>query len=592
MRAESPLAGGSDTVSRRSAPALVIAVLILVTSAAYVQVRDHEFVDFDDNLYVTDNPHVREGLSGPGTLWALSAIVAGNWHPLTLLSHMLDCSLFGLDAGGHHLASVLLHVVDAVVLFLLLRRMTGNLWPGAFVAALFALHPLHVESVAWISERKDVLSTLMWLVTTWAYVSFVRRPTAGRYAAVGLSLAVGLMAKPMLVTLPLTLLLLDYWPLGRFPASAVDAPRAIVHLLAEKAPLLGLAVVSGVTTLAVQRASAAVAPLAGLPIGSRIANALVSYATYLGQTLWPSGLAFFYPYRESLPAWQVAVSAVLLLGVTSAVLRWAKRAPYLAVGWLWYVGTLLPVIGFVQVGQQAHADRYTYVPLIGMFVMIAWGGSALLARRPRWRPAAAVAAAVLLGASAIATWRQASFWKDSGALGERAIAVTVDNDRAHEIAGLYHSRHGRLEAAERHFAEAVRIRPDSHNASYNLARTLYRQGRITDAAWAYAETARRWPDDAEASNGLANCLFRMGKLEEAAAGYEHALRLDPGLAAAHNNLGAVRVAQGRLDDAIEHYREALRLDPGHVQARYQLERILAKGDGTPVSPGDPHEEVP
>jgi hypothetical protein len=369
---------------------VICMALAAAVAAAYAPLWDAGFAGLDDHLYVSGNPHVQQGLTREGVAWALGSTKASNWHPLTWLSLMLDCQLFGAGAGSHHLVNVGFHVANSVLLFLVLRRMTGRRWPSALVVALFALHPLHVESVAWVAERKDVLSTLFWILTMGAYVRYARRPGVLRYLPVFAFLLLGLMAKPMLVTLPFVLLLLDYWPLGRLaraeagatglaPSGEVAGGRRakVWRLVLEKVPLLVLAAASCVVTFAVQRHGEAVMPLERLALPARMANAAVSCVAYLGKMVWPQGLTVLYPYPADRPAWEVAAAAAFLLAVTAAAAALVRRRPYLAVGWFWYLGTLVPVIGLVQVGEQPMADRYTYVPLIGTFIMVAWAAGDL-----------------------------------------------------------------------------------------------------------------------------------------------------------------------------------------------------------------------
>ncbi len=353
----------------------------MVTTAAYLQITRNEFILFDDDQYVTENIHVLHGLTFESVRWALTTGHAANWHPVTWLSHMADIEVFGLNPAGHHLTSLLLHIFNSVLVCLVLERLTGVFWPGACVAALFALHPLHVESVAWVAERKDLLSAFFWFLTMGAYGFYVECPTRGRYAAVVAFFVFGLLSKPMVVTLPVVLLLLDYWPLGRLCGEAGRRPSKALALLLEKWPLLLLAVLSGVVTFCAQQSAGAVSSLEKTPLSARIANASVSYIEYIRKTFWPSHLAVLYPYpRMGIPAWQVLAAASAILGVTLYVIAKAERRPYLAVGWLWYLVTLVPVIGLVQVGSQARADRYTYIPLIGVFIMMAWGAADALER--------------------------------------------------------------------------------------------------------------------------------------------------------------------------------------------------------------------
>lgn len=527
----------------------------------YARVWQHGFVNLDDAQYVSDNPAVSGGLSARGLSWAFTTPHAGNWHPLTWLSHMLDVELYGMNAGPHHLTSLLLHVASALLLFGLLHRMTGALFRSAFVAALFALHPLHVESVAWVAERKDVLSTLFFLLTIRAYLAYVRRPRPSRYALVLVLFALGLMAKPMLVTLPFVLLLLDYWPLGRAPSR---------RLVVEKLPLLALALASSVVTFLVQQQAGAVKGLDALPFDHRLANAVMAYAAYIGKMLWPVQLAAIYPYPASRSAWLVAAAAAGLIAVTVLTLRAARRHPYLPVGWLWYLGTLMPVIGLVQVGSQPMADRYTYVPLIGLFLIVAWGMPDLLARWPHRDLALGVAAGSVILGCALAARAQVRHWRNSVALWQHALEVTTENPRAHNNLGHALAREGRGREAIGYYTEAVRIKPDYAEAHNNIGYALADQGRVREAIAHYSEALRVLPDYAEAHNNLGVALAGEGNADGAIQHLSDAVRIEPGRAEAHNNLGAVLAGQGRLEDAIRHLAEAVELRPGYADARRNL----------------------
>jgi tetratricopeptide (TPR) repeat protein len=514
----------------------------------YLPVRHHEFVNFDDPQYVVDNRPVQAGLTWPGLSWAFTARHAGNWHPLTWLSHMLDVQLYGLDPGAHHVTSVLLHVASTVLLFGLLHGMTGAMLRSGFVAALFAVHPLHVESVAWVAERKDVLSGLFFVLTLRAYAAYVRRPQPRRYGLVLALFALGLMAKPMLVTLPLVLLVVDFWPLQR-PFTR--------RLILEKLPLLALAAVSSVITLVVQRQSGAVKGLEALPLDRRLANAAVAYVAYVGKMLWPTGLAAIYPYPASLPAWRVAGAVSILAAVSIAALRTARSRPYLLAGWLWYLVTLVPVIGLVQVGSQPMADRYTYIPLIGLFIAGAW---ALPDR------ALAPAAVLAVAGCAVAARAQVGHWRNSAALWEHAVAVTHDNHRAETNLGHALAKQGRTGEAIPHYLEALRIAPDFAEAHNDLGHALAEQGRTSEAIAHYSEAVRLLPGYVEARNNLAVALSGEGRNDEAIRQFSEALRLDPALAVSHNNLGAALAKQGNFPEALREFSEAVRIDPDYADA--------------------------
>jgi tetratricopeptide (TPR) repeat protein len=515
----------------RAGPFAALCVgLVVLTMVAFSAVVSLGFVNYDDNLYVTDNAHVLGGLNSQSLAWALTSTHASNWHPVTWVSHMIDVQLFGVDAAGHHLTSLLIHTANVLLLFWLLVRMTGALWRPAFVAALFAIHPLHVESVAWIAERKDVLSTLFWLLTTAAWLHWLASRTLARYVLVLALFALGLMAKPMLVTLPFTLLLLDYWPLER---------ATVLPLWTEKLPLFALSAASSVVTVIAQHAGGAVKNLLTVSFVARVANAAVAYVWYLGKSVWPASLAVFYPHPGYWSGSLVVGSVLVLCGVTALALLLARRAPYLLFGWLWYLGTLVPVIGLVQVGSQATADRYTYVPLIGVFVALAWGLSALVAARPAARNAMAAFAVIALLALLLVTRAQVRVFSDSVSLFENALAVTHDNIVAENNLGNALRDRGEVDAAIAHYEEALLVRPDFFDARENL--------------------------------GLV--LERLGRHDEAIAHLQQGVKIKPGLASAHHNLGIALANVHRVPEAIAEFEQAVRLDPGFEPARNNL-RIL------------------
>lgn len=541
------------------------AALVAAGAFVYEPVRHHEFVNFDDAQYVRRNPAVTGGLNGRSMSWALTTGHAGNWHPLTWLSHMLDVELFGLDPGPHHLTSAVLHVVNTLLLFGLLLRMTGALFRSAFVAALFELHPLHVESVAWIAERKDVLSGLFLFLTLWAYLAYVRRPRRSRYALVLVLFALGLMAKPMLVTLPFVLLLLDVWPLGR-TAEPFARPRLIV----EKLPLVGLAIASSVVTVLVQQRAGAIKGLGVLPFDRRLATAVLAYVTYAAKAVWPSRLAAIYPYPAPPPSWQVLGAIAVLAGVSALALRARPRHPYLPVGWFWYLATLVPVLGLMQVGSQPWADRYTYIPAIGLFIVVAWGTVDLLARWRRRNLLLAAAAAVVLAGCAITARKQVGYWRNSVALWEHALEVTTGNHRAESNLAHALARQRRLDEAVAHYGAALRIKPDFAEAHNNLGLVLADQGKVGEAMRHYSEAVRVLPDYLEAHNNLGVALMGQGRDTEAVRHFSEAVRIDPTVAVSHNNLGVAYAHEGRLEAAAREFAEALRLEPGYAEAQTNL----------------------
>ena len=569
---------------------LVIFALIVSTCLVYWQLRDHEFTNYDDNDYVTSNPHVQEGLTREGIVWAFMTDFAANWHPVTWLSHMADVELYGLKPAGHHLTNLFIHIANTALLFLVFRRMTAALWQSAAVAALFALHPLHVESVAWVAERKDVLSAFFGMLTIWAYVSYTRNPTMKTYLPVYLFFAVGLMAKPMLVTLPFVLLLLDYWPLNRMrPEQKVISSRRkgetaathgsrngnLLHLIREKVPLLLLALISSIVTFIAQQHGGTMQTWQAMPFVARLGNALSAYVGYIEKTLFPSHLSVFYPYAGSvLQVQQLILYGTLVVAISLLVIRGRNRFPYLIVGWCWFLGMLLPVIGLVQVGEQAMADRYMYMPLIGLSVMIAWGLPALAQRvrhGTRWLSVSAlVIAPLLIGA----TWSQVGVWRDSFTLYDHAIRVTSNNWLAHNNLGTTLVNLGRKEEGLAHYREALRIKPDYALAHCNIGVMLAERGDTAKAIAHYNEAIRIKSDYTDAHINLGLLLVGQGKIPEAVAQYSEALKASPDNALAHYNLGLAFQNEGQVDRAVEQYREALRLKPDYAEAHNNLGTLL------------------
>ncbi|MBW2645343.1 MAG: tetratricopeptide repeat protein [Deltaproteobacteria bacterium] len=522
---------------------IVCLLLVLATISVFWQVRNHDFVNYDDHKYVTDNRHVQAGLTWEGTTWAFTTFHASNWHPLTWLSHMLDCQIYGLNAGGHHLTNLLFHLTNTLLLFLILNRMTGALWRSAFVAAIFALHPLHVESVAWVAERKDVLSTFFWMLTMWAYIRYAERPGGKTYLLVVLFFALGLMAKPMLVTLPFVLLLMDYWPLGRLRLGQSNKDRWLniketpaIRLIWEKVPLFALTAVSSVVTFYAQQAGGSVAALDKLPLNARIANGLVSYVSYTGKMIWPSQLAVFYPHEDMVALWQAAGAGLLLACISILVICVARRFQSLAVGWLWYLGTLVPVIGIIQVGEQAMADRYTYVPLIGLFIMIAWGVGDLAARWHYRRIILSTFTGILLLVLMTGTWLQIRHWQNSITLFEHALDVTTNNFVAHYNLGEALEDNGRLEEAIGHFHKALQIKPNNAKAYYSIGTVYGKLGNYKKALSVLKQAIFLKPDYAEAYTNLGAVYGGMNLYSKAVWALKEAVRLNPDDKVAQQNL--------------------------------------------------------
>ena len=577
---------------------LICLTLAAITFAAYWPVVGHGFVNYDDDDYVTDNLHVKRGLTASSVTWAFTTFHEANWHPLTWISHMLDVSLFGQNAGGHHATNLLLHIASTILLFLAMRRMTGFVWRSAFVAALFAVHPLHVESVAWVAERKDVLSTFFLMLTLLAYARYAERPGIGRYLLVAGAFALGLMSKPMLVTLPVILLLLDWWPLGRLWSAEAESPDGASafapvigcrpkrklrelrfrtpNVLIEKLPLFAMAASSGVITFVAQDKGLTVGSLEHYPTGVRVANALVAYVTYLVRMVWPVKLAVFYPHPgTSLPVWQVIGSAVLLIGITALVLRVRRRHAYLTVGWLWYLVMLLPVIGLVQVGMQAMADRYTYVPLVGVFVATAW----LIGQVGRVRLVGPLAALIVIGCT-VGTRHQAGYWKDSETLFRHALAVTKDNAVAENNLGLALMEEGEHAEGIRHIRCAVEINPGWADARYSLGAALLQAGQAYDAVPEFEAALAVCGDHAQAHQNMGAALIQLGDVPRAVEHLKRAIEVRPDYAQAHNNLGTASSYQGKWDDAVRHWTKATRLDPYLADAHYNLAIGLAQRGNT------------
>ena len=586
-------------VFRRSQNLLIQLCLALVTASVYWPVRHFEFTYFDDPLYVAENQHVQGGLTLRGLGWACATFQSANWHPLTWLSHMLDWQLWGNNAGAHHLVNVLFHIANTLLLFCILRRMTTAPWRSAFVAALFAVHPFHVESVAWVAERKDVLSTCFWMLTVWAYIRYVEQLNAqhpsplthrpSHRAYYGLTLlffTLGLMSKPMVVTLPCVLLLLDYWPLGRTrwakPAAITSGPAtgeaietSLGQLLREKVPLFALAAASCVVTYWAQQSLGAVVSLERVPLGIRLANVLLSYVGYLGKAFWPMGLAYFYPVDKNPSLAAVMIAGVGVAGVTAVVIRRARREPWLATGWFWYLGTLVPVIGLVQVGSQSMADRYTYVPLVGVFMMLCWSvPSKMVQQRAQKTVATAVAAAVLVFYAGLCRV-QIGYWKNSETLLRHALQVTKDNWIAQNNLGLFLWRSGRVQEAIEHYEQALQLKPYYAEAHHNLGLALTQAGKLPEAIQHFEQVVRIKPDSAEAHRRLGLALQQAGHLPEAVGQFEQTLRINPDSAETHNDLGNALLQAGKLKNATEQYQQALDTDPDFVAAQNNLAWLLA-----------------
>jgi tetratricopeptide (TPR) repeat protein len=554
---------------------LIYLALLLATFAVYAQVRHFDFVNYDDPDYTTGNLHVRQGLTAQGLEWALTSRDAANWFPVTWVSHMLDSQFFGLESGWDHLHNVLLHALAAILLCIFLERATGTRWRSALVAFLFALHPLHVESAAWVAERKDVLSACFWFLTLWAYLRYTERPGSGRYLVVFLGLCLGLMAKPMVVTLPCVLLLLDYWPLARLRLLGRKA-------VWEKLPLLGLSGAAAAITYLVQEHAGAVK---ALPLETRLANATLSYTLYILKTFWPSRLAVFYPYPRGFAFLPLLAAGLFLAVVTTGVIVLCRRSPYLLTGWGWFVVTLVPVIGLVQVGGQARADRYMYIPIVGLLIMLVWGAAEIL---ERWRAkvlAVPLAATTCLACAAL-TWIQVGYWRNSETLFRRALEVTDDNAVAnHNLGNYLMASPGRLSEAILYLETAVRIDPDSAPAHTDLGSALAKSGRLPEAIAQFQEAIILAPDSPIPHNNLGSTLTEAGRLPEAIAEFQTALRLDPAYDEARRNLAAAQTGgsaetnssrglallkAGDATGALAELEAALRINPSDADAQNNL----------------------
>jgi len=568
-------------------------------------------------MYVTGNHYVQEGLNLKSIYWAFSNTFAANWHPVTWLSHMLDVQLHGMNAGSHHLTSLFIHIANTLLLFLVFRKMTGKMWQSSLVAALFAIHPLHVESVAWISERKDVLSTFFWLLAMWSYARYAEYPGLIRYLTVFIFFILGLMTKSMLVTLPFVFLLLDYWPLQRFQLKYEDdATRKsgkqfpLIKLISEKAPFFILSIAASTIAVFAQHSKGTVASFDRFSLSVRIENAIVSYVNYIEKMIWPDNLAAFYPHPGNLSVWKIAGSCLLLIFITFIAIRSIRLRPWFIVGWLWYIGTLIPVIGIMQVGLQAMADRYTYIPLIGLFIIIAWGVPELANRWRLKKPIFVAITTAILLVFMVISWLQVRYWADNISLYEHALDVTSDNFLAHNGLGCDLTTRGMLDEAAIHYSEALRIRPEYAEAHYNLGHVLSIQGKKEkaiehfrkaikikpdyaeahdylgyelacrgerqEAIEHFRKAIKIKPDYAEAHNYLGYELLHQGKSKESLKHFRKALQIRPDYAAVHHNLGIVMAEQNKYSEAIKHYRESLRINPGYAESYNGIGKIMAQ----------------
>jgi len=585
---------------------IVSLFLVVMILTAYWQLPAHDFLEFDDNKYITQNAHVHKGITWESIAWAFSITDVAYWHPLTWVSHMLDYQLFGLTSGMHHLMNLFLHMASSLLLFLVLNRMTGALWQSAFVAAMFALHPLNVESVAWASERKNVLSTFFWMLTLTAYAAYAERPSINRYLLILWVFALGLMAKPMLVTLPLVFLLLDYWPLCRFnlerphggkqkndTSLVAEFQRSpVLRLLLEKVPLL---IISAgciyVSSLSMKHLGVVIST-ASVPMKLRIANALVSYLSYIEKMIWPQNLAVYYPYPQSIPLWQVAGAGLVLICISFLVLRTVRPKPYLAVGWFWYIGTLLPAIGLMQAGLwPAIADRFAYVPLIGLFMVVAWGVPEIIAKCHYKRIVLIILAFGVLSAFMICTWFQVRHWQNGVTLFTHNLNVTHNNSLAHYELGNALEQQGKFDKALLHFSKALEINPHYAEAHNHLGHNLARQKKYKDAIDHYNEALRIKPAYTEAHNNLGTVLAYQGNFKEAVYHFNKALESNPKYAGAYYNLGKLYANHGNIEKAILLYQKTIELNPENSQALYNLSWLTATHENEKFRNGEKAVEL-
>ena len=552
---------------------IICIFLIAATLAVYWQITNHEFINYDDGLYVTENLHVKAGLTFESIEWAFTTFHAGNWHPLTWLSHMLDYELYGLNPMGHHWTSLQIHLTNTLLLFFILQYMTGAIWKSAFVAALFALHPLHVESVAWVSERKDVLSAFFGMLTISAYIMYVKKRDLLRYSLVFILLSLGLMAKPMLVTLPFILLLLDFWPLKRLKLTLNQASGQTSNLLLlirEKIPLLVPVAISAILTLIAQQSSA-LKTLESFPLQTRVANALISYINYIVKTLWPLHLSVFYPFQGNfISFWHASVSALIIAVLLVVAVNTSKKYPYIMVGLLWFLVTLLPVIGIIQVGDQAMADRYAYIPLTGIFMIFVWGSSDLLKKWTNKKIVSSILAMSVLLVLTMQSFHQAANWKNSSTLFENAIKVTENNWLAHNNLGIALFNEGKLDKAIYHYKEALNIKPDTVEAIKNLGVALSGKGNFKEATQYFSKALVINPEDFDAYHKLGGILVKQGKVNEAILHFSEAIKINPDYAPAYNEIGIILAKKGKLQKSNEFFLKAIQLEPDYKEVRDNL----------------------
>ena len=544
---------------------LVYAVLTVILFGVYWRVHNFEFVNYDDNQFVYQNERIVSGLTFDNIAYFFTHSHAGHWQPLTAITHMLDCELYSLNAGGHHITNLIFHIINTLLLLALLWRQTGTLWPSVFVGAVFGLHPIHVESVAWVTERRDVLSTLFLLLAIAAYFHYVKQPNAGRYVIVMLLFAVGLMSKPMLVTLPFILLLLDYWPLERLEFSRASLGR----LVAEKIPLFVFTSISCVITVVVQTNIGTVAPVRGLGLYARVSNAIVSYIRYIAKMFWPTDLAVFYPHPgDKLLLWEMVGAAIVLIGISVWVMKVSSSHRYLLTGWFWYLGTLVPVIGIIQVGSQGMADRYMYIPSIGLLIVVAWGADDLLGKWKYKQIILGLSAVAVVTVLTVLTWFQVGFWRDSFTLFDHAVKVTKENDVAYNNRGTIYYEKGEYDMAIADFNKAIEINPRYIEAYYNRGKAYNAKKQYESAISDYSKAIEINPKLAAAYTNRGSIYKAMGQYALAISDYDKAIEINPAFAEAYNNRGTVYYAKGDYALAISDYSKAVELKPDFAWAYF------------------------
>ncbi|RJP75752.1 MAG: tetratricopeptide repeat protein [Desulfobacteraceae bacterium] len=562
----------------------VLPVFLLLTFlifSIYYQTITYDFISYDDEMYITSNPHVLSGLNMKNMAWAFTTSWASNWHPVTWISHMADVQVFGMNSGAHHFVNMMFHIMNSLLIFFLFRKMTSDYWQSCFIAVLFAVHPLHVESVAWVSERKDVLSTFWGLLTLWNYIRYVDHPGVYRYGLMVLFFSLGLMAKPMLVTLPFVFILLDYWPLKRFYTTSSlekgEEKKILIimpffRLWLEKFPLMIIAAGSCMITIWAQQQGGAVGTAEVFPVWDRVVNALTAYIFYIEKMVWPFGLAVIYPYPSSFPVYEFVRVGFLFAVISILAFSAVKRFPYIIVGWLWYIGTLVPVIGLIQVGSQSMADRYTYIPLIGLFIIISWGIPDLTARWIHKKKIITASALIICVCMAASAHTQTRYWKNSIRLFQHALEVTSGNWIAYNNIGYALSIQGLADQAIGYFQEALRINPEYHDARFNLGVALVSRKRFPEAIHQFYKVLKNRPDDKDVHLHLGRIFSLYNQFDKAVKHFTRASELDPDNAGVYNNIGVLYAKKGNFKKAIYFFQKAMIIQPDYPEAAYNLKR--------------------